>query len=189
VRLKTRMGLTVSYWIILIIQGTHTHTHTHTHFHTYLPFTTFHLCNASVHLRWSSRWWRLWHANLCGCLKAWCHHLRWSCKRKRERFILKAYLCPYSVAQDLGMTPRILIHMVNLSSITVNAHLSLSTLQRNAGGMNVQLYSFLTIAQDGHKWLTLWSGRFVSATHWIGGWVGPRASLDLLRKIKISCTY
>lgn len=184
-RLKTRMGLTVSQWIILITQGAHTHTHIY--IQTYLPFTTFHLCDASVHLRWSSRWRRLWRANLGGCLKAWCHHLRWSCKRKRS--ILKAYLCPYSAAQDLGMTPSIPIHMVNLSSVTVNAHLSLITPQRNAGGVNVQVYSFLTIAQDGHKWSTSWSGRFASATHWIGGWVVPRTRLDVLRKIKLSCTY
>ena len=162
---------------------THTHTHTHTHFHTHLPFTTFHLCNAGVHLRWSSRWWRLWHANLGGCLKAWSHHLWWSCKRVTEIFSPMAYLCPYSAAQDLGMTPRILIHTVNVSIIKVQAHLSLSTLQRNTREANIQFCSFLTIAQDGHKWSTSWSGRFASATHWIGGWVGPRASLDILGKI------
>jgi len=161
------------------------HARSHTHnFHTHLPFTTFHLCDAGVHLRWSSRRWRLWHANLGGRLKAWCHHLRWSCKWKTERFILKAYLCPYSAAQDLGMTPRILSHMVNISTMKVKAHLSLSTLQRNTGGVNIQLCSVLTVAQDGHTWSTSWSGRFASATHWTGGWVGPRASLDVLGEDK-----
>jgi len=28
-----------------------------------------------------------------------------------------------------------------------------------------------------------------TSTHWIGGWVGPRASLDVLEKIKIPCPY
>jgi len=100
--------------------------HTHTHCHTHLPFTTFHLCDAGVHLRWSGRWRRLWRANLGGCLKAWCHHLRWSCKIKREIYNLRAYLCPNSAAQDLGMTPRILIHVVNVSTIKAEAHLSQS---------------------------------------------------------------
>jgi hypothetical protein len=54
---------------------------------------------------------------------------------------------------------------------------------RTNGGVEVQLHSFLTKALDGDKWsashpyrLTL--GKRAPGTHWIGGWVGPRAGLD-----------
>jgi hypothetical protein len=37
---------------------------------------------------------------------------------------------------------------------------------------------FLTSAIDGGKWSALRFCRFIPGTHWIGGWVGPTASLD-----------
>jgi hypothetical protein len=42
---------------------------------------------------------------------------------------------------------------------------------------------FLTFALDGAKWLASRPGRFAlgeiaPGTHWIGGFVGPRAGLD-----------
>jgi hypothetical protein len=41
---------------------------------------------------------------------------------------------------------------------------------------------FLTLALDGGEWSTSHSSRFTlegaPGTHWIGGWVGPKASLD-----------
>jgi hypothetical protein len=48
----------------------------------------------------------------------------------------------------------------------------------------------LTSALDGGKWSALRPGRFTSRerapdTHWIGGWVGPRAVLDAVVKRKI----
>jgi hypothetical protein len=48
----------------------------------------------------------------------------------------------------------------------------------------------LTSALDGGEWLTSSPGRFTpreraSGTHWIGGWVGPRAVLDAMVKRKI----
>jgi hypothetical protein len=49
---------------------------------------------------------------------------------------------------------------------------------------------FLTSALDGGEWPTLRLGRFTHAeiapgTYWIGGWVGPRASLDAVEKKNI----
>jgi hypothetical protein len=48
----------------------------------------------------------------------------------------------------------------------------------------------LTSALDGGEWPALRSGRFTSrerepGTHWIGGWVGPRAVLDAVVKRKV----
>jgi hypothetical protein len=50
------------------------------------------------------------------------------------------------------------------------------------GGGNIAP-PLLTSALDGGEWLSSRPGRFTSGeiapgTHWIGGWVGPRAGLD-----------
>jgi hypothetical protein len=49
---------------------------------------------------------------------------------------------------------------------------------------------FLTSTLDGGEWSASRLGRFTPGeeapgTHWIGGWVGPRAGLDALDKRKI----
>jgi hypothetical protein len=54
---------------------------------------------------------------------------------------------------------------------------------RRSGGMELEFQAFLTSALDGDGWSASRSGRFTprertSSTHWIGGWVGPRAGLD-----------
>jgi hypothetical protein len=59
------------------------------------------------------------------------------------------------------------------------------------GGVEVELHPFLTLALDGGAWSASGPGYFtpterVSDTHWIGGWVYPRASLDAVEKRKIS---
>jgi hypothetical protein len=46
------------------------------------------------------------------------------------------------------------------------------------GGVDVYTHIFLTSALAGSEWSALRPGRFTSGTHWIGGWVGPRAGLD-----------
>jgi hypothetical protein len=51
------------------------------------------------------------------------------------------------------------------------------------GGVEVQPHSFLTSALDGSEYSASRPGRITPAerapgTHWIRGWVGPRASLD-----------
>jgi hypothetical protein len=43
---------------------------------------------------------------------------------------------------------------------------------------------FLTSAQAGGEWSVSRLGRFTPRTHWIGGWVGPRAGLDDVKKRK-----
>jgi hypothetical protein len=52
----------------------------------------------------------------------------------------------------------------------------------------------LTWALDGGEWSASQSGRFIPrerapGTHWIGGWVGPRAVLDSVVKRKIPSTH
>jgi hypothetical protein len=44
-------------------------------------------------------------------------------------------------------------------------------------GVDVYIHIFLTSALVG-EWSTSRSGRFTPCTHWIGGWVNPRAGLD-----------
>jgi hypothetical protein len=49
----------------------------------------------------------------------------------------------------------------------------------------------LTLALDGGEWSALCPGCFTPrerapGTHWIGGWVGPRAVMDAVVKRKIS---
>jgi hypothetical protein len=64
--------------------------------------------------------------------------------------------------------------------------------QKTYGREKVQLYAFLTSAQDGGDWPDSRPGRFSPGersrlTHCIGGYVGPRASLDAVAKRKKSC--
>jgi hypothetical protein len=52
------------------------------------------------------------------------------------------------------------------------------------------VHTFLTSALDGGEWSTSRPGRFTPrerapGTHWIGGWVGPRAVLDAVVERKI----
>jgi hypothetical protein len=57
-------------------------------------------------------------------------------------------------------------------------------------GVGIQLHAFLTSIQDGGEWSASRPGRFTPrerapGTHWIGGWVGPRAVLNKVVKRKI----
>jgi hypothetical protein len=57
------------------------------------------------------------------------------------------------------------------------------------GGVDVYIHIFLTSALVGGDWSASRPGRFTSGergpgTHWIGGWVGPRAGLDDMEKWK-----
>jgi hypothetical protein len=56
------------------------------------------------------------------------------------------------------------------------------------GGMGIYIHIFLTSALVGCEWLASRLGRFTTGerafgTHWIGGWMGPRAGLDDVKKI------
>jgi hypothetical protein len=51
------------------------------------------------------------------------------------------------------------------------------------GGVDVQIHIFLISATAGGEWSASRPCRFIPGTHWIGGWVGPRAGLEDLKKI------
>jgi hypothetical protein len=56
-----------------------------------------------------------------------------------------------------------------------------------SGGVDVQIYVLLNSAQDRGEWSDSRSCRFIRRensfeTHWIGGWVEPRGSLDDMEK-------
>jgi hypothetical protein len=51
------------------------------------------------------------------------------------------------------------------------------------GGVDVYILIFLTLALVGGEWSGSLPGRFTPGTHWIGGWVDPRAGLDDVEKI------
>jgi hypothetical protein len=51
------------------------------------------------------------------------------------------------------------------------------------GGVDVQIHIFLTSALAGGDWSASLPGRFAPSTHWIGGSMEPRASLDNVEKI------
>jgi hypothetical protein len=50
------------------------------------------------------------------------------------------------------------------------------------GGVAVQLYSLSASALGGGRWSVPRPGRFTPGTHCTGGWVGPRAGLDVCEK-------
>jgi hypothetical protein len=52
------------------------------------------------------------------------------------------------------------------------------------GGADVYIHIFLTSALAGGEWSASRLGRFTPGTHWIGGWVDPRAGLDDVEKKK-----
>jgi hypothetical protein len=57
------------------------------------------------------------------------------------------------------------------------------------GGVDVYIHTFLTSALAGGEWSASLPGRFTPGgrapgTHWIGGWVDPRAGLDDVKKRK-----
>jgi hypothetical protein len=75
----------------------------------------------------------------------------------------------------------------------IKINLSLYKPWRHSEEMEVQLHSLLFSSLDASAWSTLRPGRFtggveLSCTHWIGGWVGPRAGLALVGKRYTYCT-
>jgi hypothetical protein len=62
--------------------------------------------------------------------------------------------------------------------------------QEGVMGLKVQFHSFLDLGTDGGEWSASRSGHFiprerVPGIHWIGGWVGSRAGLDVVMKRNI----
>jgi hypothetical protein len=52
------------------------------------------------------------------------------------------------------------------------------------GGVDVQIHDFLTSALVVGEWSASRPGHFTPGTHWIRGWVSPRAGLDDVEKRK-----
>jgi hypothetical protein len=52
-------------------------------------------------------------------------------------------------------------------------------------GVHIEIHIFLTSALFGSEWSASRPSRFTPGTHWIGGWVGPRAGRDDVEKRKI----
>jgi hypothetical protein len=52
------------------------------------------------------------------------------------------------------------------------------------GGVHVWIHIFLTSALVGGEWSATRHCRFTPGTHFIGGWVDPRAGLDDMEKWK-----
>jgi hypothetical protein len=55
------------------------------------------------------------------------------------------------------------------------------------GGVGIQIHIFLTSELTGGEWSASGPCRFTPkerapGTHWIGGWMGPRTSLNYLEK-------
>ena len=78
--------------------------------------------------------------------------------------------------------------------IKVKVKVSLSMQWRRIGRLKVQLHLFLTSTLDGGDLLSSHPGHFSSlwenpGTQWIVGWLGSSASLDILEKTKISCSW
>jgi hypothetical protein len=57
------------------------------------------------------------------------------------------------------------------------------------GGVEVQIHVFLTLELDSGEWLVwrpaAWTQGTNHGAHWIGGWVGPGACLDVAARRKI----
>jgi hypothetical protein len=69
----------------------------------------------------------------------------------------------------------------------------LHAMEAHGGERRYSSYSFLTSALDGGEWSASHPGRSLPpgertpGTHWIGGWVFPRAGLDAEARRKILC--
>jgi len=52
-------------------------------------------------------------------------------------------------------------------------------------GAEIYLHAFLTLALDGGEWSASCPRCFTPSNHWVGEWVGPSASLDVMVRRKI----
>jgi hypothetical protein len=82
---------------------------------------------------------------------------------------------------------------VKRQNVTVKLSLCFNLAPYHEGVLVEWKYSFthfFNSALDGGEWSASRPGRFTPSerppdTHWIGGWMGPRAILDMVVKIKI----
>jgi len=71
-------------------------------------------------------------------------------------------------------------------SLCLTKHLAMNTYW----GVEIWFHAFLTSAPDGGEWSASRTGRLTLGertlgTHWIGGWMGPRAGLAAVAKREI----
>jgi hypothetical protein len=100
--------------------------------------------------------------------------------------------CRYLLIFSLSVL-RILLKVCLLPRVKVNLKLPLYTSCRHIGGEEVLLHTFSTIELDGGEWSAslpdcFTSGERTCSTYRIGGWVGSRAGMDVLKKRDISCS-
>jgi hypothetical protein len=94
------------------------------------------------------------------------------------------------VAHRTAVCPFLMLGLHSwITDITV--HLFLFTKWRCTAGAEVQLHALLPLALDGGQLSPLYQATWPmgknGGTHWIWGWVGPRASMDVLEKREASC--
>jgi hypothetical protein len=53
----------------------------------------------------------------------------------------------------------------------------------------VYLHVFLMSALDGREWSASLPSHFIHITHWIGGWVDPRAGMDAVERRKVLSSW
>jgi hypothetical protein len=87
----------------------------------------------------------------------------------------------------VSLTPRLLYLQL---SLCLTKHHALKTY----AGVGIQLDASLTLESDESEWSASRLGRFTPrwrapVTHWIGGWVDPRAGLEAVVRRKISSPY
>jgi hypothetical protein len=80
------------------------------------------------------------------------------------------------------MISKLWVHIIITTTLTIRqscscAELSKHYAMREYEEVHVQIHIFLTSAPVGGEWSASRLGRFTPGTHWIGGWVDPRAGL------------
>jgi hypothetical protein len=68
--------------------------------------------------------------------------------------------------------------------LTLSIYLSIYYAMKVYRGVDLEIHIFLAPALIGSEWSASRPGRFTPGTHWIEGWMGPRAGLDDVEKRK-----
>jgi hypothetical protein len=76
------------------------------------------------------------------------------------------------------------LNISNSENIDIKLKLSLIKhyAMKTYGGVDVYIHVILTSALLGGECTASDPGRFTPGTHWMGGWLGPRAGLDEMEK-------
>jgi hypothetical protein len=106
--------------------------------------------------------------------------------------LIKQGIRPHGVV--LSKTQFHLYLTVKVKKVKLSLCLTKHHAMKTHWGVEVQLHAFLTSALDGGEWSASRPGCFTPkerspGTHWIGGWVCPRALLDAVMKRQISSPF